>query len=410
MSSPSLKSDICIVSSGSLSSGPRVVKEADALVAAGFSVNVIAVQTAKWMDDWDCRLSSKKGWTATPVQMFKSSPAIFAAKLFTKVIKSFGQSEASLSSSHYFLSRAAKRHPAKLYIAHNLAALPIAAQAAKHADAKFAFDAEDDHLGELSDAERDSQIGLLIRAVEGKYLRRCAYVTAASEGIAKSLATRYGISLPTPLHNVFSLSSRQSVDGLRKERGTSRLSIYWYSQTIGLNRGLQDLMIAAGSLKGSFEIHLRGSVTSEVKSELLACVPNVEAREKIFFHEQVHPDELLSRTAEHDVGMALEQPVSQNKMSTVSNKLFFYFLGGLAVVATDTPGQSGIVKKAEHCGEIYPAGNTQKLARILQQLHDDEAALKVAKEGSRRAADTLWNWETESSILLALVRKTLAQR
>jgi len=108
------------------------------------------------------------------------------------------------------------------------------------------------------------------------------------------------------------------------------------------------------------------------------------------------------------VGMALEQPVSQNRMSAVTNKLFFYFSGGLAVVATETPGHAGIVRKVEHCGELYSAGDTQKLARILQQLHDDEDALKTAKASSRMAADSLWNWEKESSVLLALVRKALS--
>jgi len=295
MSNSIPKTDVCIVTSGSLSSGPRVVKEADALVAAGFSVHVITVQTAKWMDDWDCRLSLKKAWKVSPVQMFKRRPAIFAAKLFTKVIKRYIRSEACLSSSYYFLLCETRRHPAKLYIAHNLAALPVVARVAESLGAKFAFDAEDDHLGELPDSRRESKSGLIIQNVEKKYLPRCAYVTAASEGIANNLATRYGISLPTPVHNVFSLSSRQTLDGLRKERGTSRLSIYWYSQTIGLNRGLQNLMIAAGSLTGSFEIHLRGSITSKVKAELLAHVPNPEAREKSFFHEQVHPDEQLER-------------------------------------------------------------------------------------------------------------------
>jgi len=419
MSSIKKKLDICIVSSNCLSSGPRVVKEADALAAAGYSVHVVSVQTLFWMREWDQRLVAGKAWSSSSVRMYEPSLATIRSKLITKAFGFSGRAmgcdsfhrspfgERALSSSFSPLLSETRKYTARLYIGHNLAALPVVSRVAILHNAKFAFDAEDDHLGELPDSERGSWLGLLVQTLERKYLPSCAYVSSASEGISINLSNRYGISLPTPVHNVFALSSRQAVDGQIKERGKSRLSIYWYSQTLGLNRGLQDLLTAATRLKGSFEIHLRGSSSPEVKSELLKLVPDSELRKNIFFHEQVHPDELLSRTVEHDVGMALEQPVSQNRMSTVTNKLFFYFLGGLAVVATDTPGQGAVIGRVKGSGELYPFGDVSRLAEILQRFHDDPQALTAAKEASRRAADSLWNWENESAALVELVRKTL---
>ena len=93
---------------------------------------------------------------------------------------------------------AAKRVPADLYIAHYPAALPAAAIAARRHGALYAFDAEDFHLGDWPEGPgASSSKRRLIRAIEGRYLPGCAYVTAASPGIADAYAEAYGIARPT---------------------------------------------------------------------------------------------------------------------------------------------------------------------------------------------------------------------
>ncbi len=59
-------------------------------------------------------------------------------------------------------------------------------------------------------------------------------------------------------------------------------------------------------------------------------------------HPLIPANELLSRVAEHDIGLALElrQPDSRNL--TVTYKFLHYLLAGLAVVASDTAGQSEV--------------------------------------------------------------------
>src|SRR5581483_4675772 len=99
---------------------------------------------------------------------------------------------AAISPFTFSLMRAAERISADLYIAHYPAALPAAAKAARIHRAHYAYDAEDFHLGDWPDGPAHETRRRLLRAVESRYLPKCAYVTAASPGIADAYAEAYG--------------------------------------------------------------------------------------------------------------------------------------------------------------------------------------------------------------------------
>src|SRR5438552_3085391 len=54
---------ICIVSSGCLSTGPRVEKEADALSQAGYDVRVLGCQLLPEQAQWDAAIAAEKRWS-----------------------------------------------------------------------------------------------------------------------------------------------------------------------------------------------------------------------------------------------------------------------------------------------------------------------------------------------------------
>jgi glycosyltransferase involved in cell wall biosynthesis len=407
---------ICIVSTGSLSTGPRVEKEADALADAGFDVHVLMCHALPRMIEWDASLARGKRWTHETLWWGKARTAGAPLWLITRGVRTLGRAAAAHIGVRPRLAELAysERIPplvmrgrsvhADLYIAHNLAALPAAAQIARHVGAQFAFDAEDDHLGELPDDEQQSLDAQLVDFIQGRYLAGCAHVTAPSDGIADELAERYDITRPTVVHNVFPLALRERFDGRRLDRHSDGVSLYWFSQTIGLDRGLQDLIRAAGSLRGDFEVHLRGHLSEEVRRDLVKLAEQMHVTDRLVFHEQVHPTELPSRTAEHDIGFALEPSINRNKRLTVSNKLFLYMLAGLALVATDTPGQRRVMNTLPaNAGFVYAPGDWAGLAEGLQRWLDDRAALKRARQASLDAARTRWSWEREQATLVARV-------
>ena len=410
---------VCIVTASSLSSGPRVEKEAAALQQAGFDVRVVGYHSLPWMAEWDARIAADHSLDFRPVAAYSTTArtrawrtgAVLLQRTAAAVCARTGSlpvlSDLALSERVLALGVAARDQHADLFIAHNLPALPVAAALASQRGARLAFDSEDDHEGELPEGTDEAR-RTLIERIQERYLPRCAYVSVPSEQIADLIEARYGIARPVIVHNVFPWSQREQLDGLRRDRQGQGLSLYWYSQTIGLDRGLQDALRAAALLRGDFELHLRGAVADDVRAALLAIAREGGIAERVFFHEQTTPQELLSRSAEHDIGLALEQPVSRNRLLTVTNKLFFYLLAGLAVAATDTPGQRTVTDQLPGASFSCLPGDHVALARGLQRWLDDPAELARARAAALEGARTRFCWEIEREHLIATVQRALA--
>ncbi|PON16127.1 hypothetical protein C2W62_20105, partial [Candidatus Entotheonella serta] len=101
-------------------------------------------------------------------------------------------------------------------------------------------------------------------------------------------------------------------------------------------------------------------------------------------HTTLPNRELLSRIAEHDIGLALEQCDCPSRDLTITNKLFQYLLGGLALIATQTQGQAEAIAKAQ-CGQLVPPDDTATLAEAIAKAQcgqlvppDDTATLAEA--------------------------------
>ena len=78
---------------------------------------------------------------------------------------------------------------------------------------------------------------------------------------------------------------------------------------------------------------------------------------------------------------------------TITNKILQYSNAGLAVVASDTAGQREVLGRAGGAGIAVPLDNAEALARVLDSLLADRAAL--AKLGTdeklARFAQGGWN-------------------
>lgn len=305
----------------------------------------------------------------------------------------------------------AARECADLYIGHNPQSLPVVAWAARLNRSRYAFDAEDLHSGEYLEASAGKLIHRLLRHLEARYFVNCCYLTASSRGIGMELARRYGIAMPATIYNVFPWVDRQTIDGKTKDRRTrdGRVSFYWYSQTVSMDRGLQDVMAAIAMLSDRCELHVRGRCDAKTRRDLLAYAGTGEAETRVVFHDPVPPGELLSRAAEHDVGLCLEQPYTTNRDLCATNKMFLYFLAGLAVIATDTRGQREVFSDQEDAGFLYRPGDVSALTEIMGRLIGDAELLRRKKAAALTAARTRWNWESEQIKLVETVRAALSK-
>ena len=188
------------------------------------------------------------------------------------------------------------------------------------------------------------------------------------------------------------------------------MSLYWYSQVISLDRGLQEVILAVGRIGPGIELHIRGHLGPESSPVLHRLIAEVGMTGRVVFHDPVPPDDLLSRAAEHDVGLCLEVPHTENRDLCITNKLFIYLLAGLVVVATRTHGQRKIVESAPGIGFLYDSGNVDALADTISRLRDQPDLLARGRAKALQAAEDRWNWEHESRVLVAAISGGLAPK
>ena len=154
------------------------------------------------------------------------------------------------------------------------------------------------------------------------------------------------------------------------------------------------------------EIHLRGKPVAGFH-EWLAEQTSARWRDRIFIHDLVSNEELLSRIAEHDIGFAGEMKYCRNRDLTVTNKLLYYLLAGLAVVASDTVGQQEIASQAPEAILLYRSGNASDLAERINTLLEYPEILEHAKRDALRAAEQRFCWEHQEPMLLSAIGQML---
>ena len=70
------------------------------------------------------------------------------------------------------------------------------------------------------------------------------------------------------------------------------LRLYWFSQTIGAGRGLEEVVRAVGLAGIPAELHLRGRPANGYLETLRALTTTAAPKARIFVHEPSPPDEM----------------------------------------------------------------------------------------------------------------------
>jgi glycosyltransferase involved in cell wall biosynthesis len=410
---------ICIIGLGSVSQNPRVIKEADALAAAGYDVVVLFLQHFAWEQPLDRRILEQAKWRAEIVEVLPSIGgrvrrwlSALQLLLFRRLCRwTMRFPMAELAYSRYFLvlSWRAIRHRGDLYIGHYTGSLPVVYLAAWMNGTKFGFDFEDFHRGEANPFQAGSFIlNRLITVLEDRYLPRASFVTAASRCIAEEIGKTTGLPPPTTVLNVFPWADRARLPAPNAQPPAS-LSLYWFSQIVSLDRGLQDVIGAMALMRERAELHIRGDDMEGSIESLRNLAKERGVSERIHFHATVSPEDLLAAAAEYDIGLCLEVPATPNRNLCVTNKIFVYMLAGLAIVASRTKGHLEVLNASPKIGLLYDCGDITTLATILDRYATDRTLLASTKEAALAAVRERWNWEQESKIVIGTVDRVFAE-
>ncbi|MDB5109928.1 MAG: hypothetical protein JWR67_1042 [Mucilaginibacter sp.] len=407
----SFSKKIIFISSGQPSLNPRLVKEADALADAGYQVTVLYAYWNDWGDSFNKQLLPTKKWNAicvgghpvnSPFTYFTSRFIHKLSKwLFNQLNLNFWADFATARGS-YSLALEAKKHKADLYIGHNLGALRAIIKASEKYNAKCGFDAEDFHRQEVSD-ELDSVNYKIVKYLEDKYYKRLNYLTTSSSQIANAYSQLYPEREPITILNVFpkNIPIRQHAIN-----STGPVKLFWFSQTIGINRGIEDVAKALKLLKTEdYELHLLGSINNEGKQQFIDN--ELLGIKNVFFHSPVPPNELINFATKFDIGLASENNIPLNRDICLTNKVFTYLQAGLAIIASDTTAQKNFLEENPDVGKVYQKKDIQSLKSILSAYQADRKMLYNSCKASLKLGQEKLNWENESIKFLSLINTTL---
>ena len=410
---------IAILSGASPSWNPRVVKEAAALARAGFDVMVLGVSLGLERWESDRNLARQYGYRYRSVAPragggFYRELLRFLPRLQNRSARMLGgaigvEGRWQLGANSPNLLRFARASGAEYFIVH-LEEAVWAGRALLKEGLRVGCDLEDWYSEDLLPEARRHRPVRLLRELESVLLARGSHVTCPSSAMSRAIADDYECSTPGVIYNAFPWAERALIDGLSKDRGGRQVpSIHWFSQTLGADRGLDDLLGALPLVPGGVEIHLRGRPARGFEDWLRSRVPE-EWNARVFVHGLVPHNQLLSRIAEHDIGFAGEMKYCRNKDVTVSNKILQYLLAGLAVVASDTAGQREVAAQAPGATLLYPSGDAGALAQKINFLLGSREGLRAARAAALAAAQRKFCWERQEPVLLNSVSRALGLR
>jgi glycosyltransferase involved in cell wall biosynthesis len=403
-----MQKSILFITTNSFATNPRLTKEVRTCIALGHRVSVISFQFSNWSEELNNQLiyefankanlitlagdrRSKKAWLASTIMqgMAKLFLPLFSENIYLSSTTIFKRSSLLLLA----LQRQSKSFD--LVIAHNPGAFVPAYLYAKAKRIRLGIDIEDFHPGEENDVAKEKGIARLMKFI----ISRADIVTAASPLILDYSTGKevYKNKSKGVLNNVFPLSQQPTF----KTIPIKPLKLIWFSQTVGLNRGIQDVVQAMNLIeKTKVILTLVGYCSEEVRVKILSI--SSQPLHTIRFVAPVDEQSLFEVCSNHHIGLALEIGKPLNRDLCLTNKLFAYLLAGNAIIATETSAQKKFFDENSGIGQTFPIGDSRALAELIVQYAILPDTLENDRKCAYQLSKTKLNWEAESALFTSL--------
>lgn len=384
-----------------------MVKEASSFVSLGYQVIVLYSHLSNWATDFDQKIiqeNSRIDWRCVNKLNVASKNVLLLVKIRKKfwdnIYWIFGNVlDSGIKSSVLFsqeLNISARKVKADLYIGHNLGALPAVIIASKRFNARASFDFEDFHRGESNTKDYQS---LKVKCIEDKYVPLLDLATCASPLIEVEYKKLYPNLKITTINNCFPLKYRSDISNIQSN--VDELRLFWFSQYIGKERGLEDIIRAIGLVKEKrIKLTLLGNITPELKTYFnnMWSESNLNMDQLVYL-DPVPENELVGIGQQHHIGIASEVLIQENRNYCLTNKIFIYLLSKNAIIFSNTKAQSEFLNQHPGIGFLYNQGDIQQVATYLRVYSKDISELERQQNNSDQLGQLL-NWENESAKLL----------
>ena len=400
---------VLIVTSAQPSANPRMIKEAISLNECGYEVTVLYTPISPWADSFDDNLfliQNNIFWIQVGFHAIKQ-PILYKLALFRqrvyKILFYLGGdiNGAALKSMVLFsqeLKRKAKGIKADIYIGHNLGSFPAIISASKKYKSPCIYDFEDFHRGE---GKEDQLHFSKVFSIENSYVKYLSGAISSSPLIEKEYISLFP---SLPFQTILNCFSQDLNNYKNIVKPKLPLKLFWFSQTIGKNRGIEDIIIAMGRLKNyKIQLTLLGNITNFQKNEFIkiALQNNINSN-CLKFLQTVSEKELVYISSSHHIGLATEVSNIHNRDICLTNKLFIYLLAGNAIIYSNTKAQSAFMTDLE-VGLLYNNGNVESIVNCLETYYLNPDILSLHSNNATKISKFKYNWKNEFSKLNSFI-------
>lgn len=390
---------VCLLALSTIRDDPRLRKQGDILSARGLDVVAVGLSGGRRSPpQWPILAPAESPATDLAARLAKlaARPGLYGGYLVSRMVQPAAALSPTIAEAIYWrrpvfpaLARAATGVDADLYVANDWNTLPLAARLA--GDRPFVYDSHEYAAEELAESLhwRIFDRGLAVN-IERRYMRRAAFVSTVSEGIARGIADRYGLSeTPMVVRNV----PARAAAGTPVSGASGSPLIILYHGGITRHRRLDIAVESVRHWAPGRNLLLRGPIDPSYRAELDAIVAKYGLAGRVTIAPPISPEALVAEAAAADAGLvALPDTSAENRLA-LPNKIFEYLQAGLALLVPDLD-EVGRVVRSTGAGFLFREMQPQALAEAVNAL--EPAALDQAKAAARAAAHDLI-WEHEAS-------------
>jgi len=162
-------------------------------------------------------------------------------------------------------------------------------------------------------------------------------------------------------------------------------------------RGLENLIRAVG-ITAKVQLILIGN--GELEPILKKIVKTEHLEDRVFFHKFIPTAELISASAQGDIGAVLFEPNSLNYAAALPNKFFEYIMAGLPVLTSNIETFTYYVNKYDLGLTVDPT-DIKAIGRTIEKMISDENQLKKWRMNTLQAAKEL-HWGNDEKKLIQI--------
>lgn len=400
-----------IISYTGVSNEPRVLRQAEALMAEGWDVVVCGYDGHSARPEaWNfVRLPSSDvalGPWARVLALLQRGLRIIAAYGRPAGFFEWAGRAVHLLTPTWFLTRSelvrlAKEHPelkADLVIAHDYHSADAGYAVARVYGSKFSVDVHEYAAGQyFNDPAWVKWQRPIAVAVQRHYLNLADIVTVVCQSIADLIAAENGLKRePVTIRSV-------PFKNVQQFRTVGERIKVLYHGDLSVRREIHTLIESMRFWRDDADLTLRGSGDPAYIADLKRQIARLNLASRVTFEAAVPFDEIVPSANKADIGYFSFKGDSPQIRFTLPNKFFEYVMAGLCLCVGDTDEVGKIVRQY-NVGSLIPAHDPRSIADAINALSRSD--IEQYKKASLVAAEEL-NWESEKVRLLAAYEAAL---